>query len=184
MLDIDLAVVNESLVQLSRNAEHGPDGPELAVAATAVLRRALTQLMNPDPVPTQADRTVWGYADSPDADEYHGTFKTREEAVARGRESYEGEPFCVIRGEIPDPAEYMGWFVNNLCQTISENMGENIIIPESHEDYPDPSGGAKKELESFVAGWLRRHCWPDFWQAAGEPEAIPGVDQQPNEASK
>jgi hypothetical protein len=171
MPTIDLAVMNEALMQLSRNAEHGPDGVDLAVRRAAVIRRGLSELLNPDHTPTTAERTVWGYCASEEADEYYGRCATREQAIAEGQKWADGEPFCVVRGLVPDPAEHMANLVENMCETFAENMEEDGNWM-GHLKYPNPTAAAKKELETFLAGWLRRNCWPTFWEVQGDPEPV------------
>lgn len=116
----------------------------------------------------------WGFASSSDAELWTGSFATRDEAIAAGREEFGGEGFFIRSGQAPDPGACVPvTLADDLLDRMAENAAEWGDIAE---DWPDaPGGTAEDELRNFVVAWARKHLGPTFWIANGATERVPGA---------
>lgn len=126
-----------------------------------------------DRTPRWEAPTRWGYASSFDAELWTGSFETREEAIAAGREEFGAEDFFIRSGREPDPGDCVPvTLMEDLLDRIAENAAEWGDVAE---DWPDtPGGSAEDELRDFVVAWARKHLRPTFWVAGGAVERVPG----------
>lgn len=119
---------------------------------------------------------VWGYSDSQEAERWSGMCSSREEAIEEGTDEYNGEPFYIRSGTVPDPGKWAtgicDWLVDRMIDSAHDDVGEVA------EDY-----GASKEaedaLDELLAAWARKHMKPDFWTASGDAERIEPVMANP-----
>jgi hypothetical protein len=121
------------------------------------------------PSAMSAAREVWGYASSDQCETWEGNCKTREEAIAEGREEFGGMDFWVMCGTRPDPAKYVP-HIDTILDHMNEDAGEEG--GEAAEDYPDVGIEGKEALGMLLRAWARQYARPTFWVANGIAERI------------
>ncbi len=120
------------------------------------------------------DAEVWGFAEHRDAEGYRGRFATRDEAVAAGREQFDGHAFAVARGRYLVASECLGagvfdWLVDDMNQRAGDHAGDLV------DDWPAPEPSVEKAFDAMLAAWVDVHMpKPDFWFAE-DVEDIPAV---------
>lgn len=116
-----------------------------------------------------APRTVWGHAQSEDAERYSGIHATREEAIAEGLTEYGGEPFYILAGTKPTPESLMPT-ARQMIEDIEQRAYDNHDAAEDWD--ANVSAEAKAELEELLGAWARKHIKVEFWDGVGSPERI------------
>lgn len=125
--------------------------------------------------------TVWGNAQDPNNEDcFVGCFATREEAIADGKDAYEGEEFWVLEGAYPDVALACPGFAllfERLMEDIAEKA-EGDLGWAYLDGWPQADDEARSELlasfEEVTKAWMRKHLEPPMWEPVGKPERIPG----------
>lgn len=116
---------------------------------------------------------AWGHSGEGQPERWQGSFDTRHEAIADGREQHEGA-FHVVRGRRSDPLKYMP-----LADEILEMVGDRATDEhgEVADDFPGVLRDARDDLDALLVGWARRHLGEatEFWKQDGTPELIPEV---------
>ena len=118
---------------------------------------------------------IYGHASYEDAEQYSGTFPTREEAIAEGTTEYGGEPFYVMAGESPEAASLMpdaDHILDIMAGNAHDNYGHDLT-----EDFPEVTEEAKAELDALLKDWANKHVEVTFWEAVGTPERIEPEEQ-------
>jgi hypothetical protein len=115
------------------------------------------------------ERTVWGYAEEESPEGWHGTFATKEEAIAEGRKDFGKDvDFWVISGKQPSPAD----FILLITGDTAEMLGDEICDVANDEGYNTDNGvlipaEAEVELKSLLRAWAEKHIEVDFWASNG-----------------
>lgn len=112
--------------------------------------------------------TMWGYAEHEDAECFVGQHKTREEAIAAGRENYQGA-FWVASGTRQPASSYMP-DVDYILEAMGERGAD--VAGDMAEDFPAITDDAKEELSTLLAAWADKHVTVDFWEGDGNSEKI------------
>jgi hypothetical protein len=115
---------------------------------------------------------VWGHSKYEDGDEgWHGA-DTREEAIAFGMETYEGEPFWIQEGEpfdpynlVPDASDLMERIVDATCDA-DPGPPDGIDDPVFFKEH------AESALDDMLAVWARQYVECAWWKPIGKPEKI------------
>jgi len=114
---------------------------------------------------------VWGYAFTRDADEWIGTYVSKQEAINAGRKEYGAEcVFWVCSGLKQPPHSYL-----SPVSDIIDSMGENAFdqAGDSAMDWPPTKEGAEAELKALLWAWADKYFSPvSFWGAVGPAERI------------
>jgi hypothetical protein len=123
--------------------------------------------------------TVWGYADSEEAEGFFGHFATREEAIAAGRAHYGlKDGFWIVEGKECSPSEFtpeVDWILEDMSERAIDTVGDAV------EDWPpEVSTEAKEELQAFLDAWANKNIRCDFWSSEGRPEYIEPEEGQGN----
>lgn len=137
--------------------------------------RAARQRMTGSCVPVGSDvpvteaqpRIVWGWAEYADAEEWYGSFATREEAIREALGCSSADSVWIMSGEAPTTSQLF-----DVYQFI-ERAGEAAYDEYAGaEGWPDVPGSAIDELKAYVDRWVARHCKPNFWMKSGDAERI------------
>jgi hypothetical protein len=119
---------------------------------------------------------VWGYADSPRAERWEGSYATREEAIEAGRgECQPDDPLYVHRGRSPDPANFLPtaeWIASDMGARASDEHDSELV-----GDWPDVNPEALAELDAILDAWAKKHAPCTFWEAEGEAEKVEDEDR-------
>ncbi len=117
----------------------------------------------------------WGYSDIT-CPERWGHAISREEAIAAGRNEYEGKPFYIISGQYPSPATFMP-DAEDIIEMATERAHDNA--GEIADEWPDATPEATAELDGLLSAWAHKHAPVRFWLAVGEPERIDRAGEDP-----
>lgn len=126
--------------------------------------------------------TVWGFADSDDTERWHGSYKSRQEAIDAGRDHYRGQvdvgqadTFWIAMGRRPSPAEFLpdvDWLLEEMTNAADGAAGE------ASEEFPDVSDAARKEFGDLLEAWAEKNIVVSFWIADGHTEEIPLEEEE------
>lgn len=111
----------------------------------------------------------WGFASTSDPETWHHGGRSREEAIAAGRDFYEGATFWIVEGKYGTSDDYAQFAAEAAIDSIREQADNDA--GEAAEDY-GPTTEAAKELDTLIREWARRHMIPTFWSSVGTPEEI------------
>jgi hypothetical protein len=125
-----------------------------------------------------AERTgeVWGYADSDDAEEWHGSLDTREEAIAEGcAEIGTASDVWITRGTMVDPGDALPsaralieWMPDTACEKDWCEAALDALDVALARLPPE----AIEELDSLLKAWARKRIKVNSWQTDGKPEKV------------
>jgi hypothetical protein len=122
-------------------------------------------------------KKVYGISHTRDPEDgWKGAFASREEAIAWGREEYEGDDFWILRCERCDPARFV-----MAASRIIEDMEEVAYDEVGAEDWPIVTQTGRTELDALLEQWARKYCTGTLWEYDGsEPELITGEPAPPS----
>jgi len=115
------------------------------------------------------DATRWGHSTSHEPETWSGSFKTREEAIADGKDLY-GESFYVKSGCVIDAYQAMPK-ADELMDRMGEYAYDNWVVPDG---FPDVSAEAQNELNALLRAWCDKHLGDvEHWMCDGtKPERV------------
>jgi hypothetical protein len=111
----------------------------------------------------------WGHRNDDCPERWFGSFATRDEAIADGRDHHYGDEGFFISSGTQRSAEEFAPTADDIIELMREQAcGE---AGEAAEEFPDVSPEMRSELEKFLTAWASRlEC--RFWTGTGKVEAV------------
>ncbi len=102
-------------------------------------------------------KEIWGWSE--DQEHYHSHCDTKEDAIAEGRTSCDGD-FYVGMGEHPSQLQFAP-----DVERIVEDMGEAAYeeCGDAAEDWPEVTDSAKGKLRTMIELWMIEHVPCTFY---------------------
>lgn len=101
-------------------------------------------------------------------EQWEGAFKTREEAIADGKEKYE-DSFWIASGPLCDPAKFLP-HIDHIIEWMADSA--TVEVGEVANLWPPVTPESVNALMEFMKGWARKYFPCPFWTPKGPFERI------------